>query len=173
MSAKPPPAPPAQGGHLSLDYLPDDPRVVRTLATWHHGAWGHLTGRSVEIRAQELQRQVGSRQVPLTVVAWLGGVPVGAASLLAEDMHTHRDLTPWLASVFVDAAHRRRGIGERLCRRIVEEARRLGLPRLYLFTEDQAPFYARMGWLHMAEEAYRGERVTLMRMEVAGAPGVS
>jgi GNAT superfamily N-acetyltransferase len=146
-------------------YLADDPVLVSTIANWHHETWAHLTGRTHEERIREFDEQLGSERIPLTVVAFVAGRPVGSASLLTQDMDTHPDWTPWLASVFVLPEFRRRGIGERLCRRIVAEARRLGVPRLYLFTPDQAPFYARMGWRTLCREPYRGEDVTIMCRE--------
>ena len=147
-----------------LRFLPNDPAIVRTLAEWHQGQWGHLTGRDVETRIREFEPQLGSNRIPLTVVAFAEGRPVGTASLLAHDMDTHPELTPWLASVYVAPEQRRQGTGERLCRRIVAEARRLGVPRLYLFTPDQAPWYARMGWHERVRETYRGEVVTIMEL---------
>jgi len=149
-------------------YLPADPAIVETIAGWHQETWGHLTGRSHVERIREFDAQLESDRIPLTVVAFEGGRPVGSASLLVEDMDTHLDWTPWLASVFVLPDFRRRGIGERLCRRIVAEARRLGVARLYLFTPDKGPYYARMGWERIGEEGYRGEQVTTMRLELAG-----
>lgn len=153
-----------------LRYLPDDAAIVETVAAWHQETWGHLTGRSQAERVREFDPQRGSDRIPLTVVAFVAGEPVGSASLLAEDMDTHPDYSPWLASVFVLPAWRRRGIGARLCRRIVAEARRLGVPRLYLYTPDRAAFYARMGWRELAREPYHGEAVTIMTLEPAAAP---
>ena len=150
-------------------YLPADPAIVEIVAGWHQETWGHLTGRSHAERMREFDEQLESDRIPLTVVAFEAGRPVGSASLLLEDMDTHLDWTPWLASVFVLPEFRRRGIGERLCRRIVAEARRLGVPRLYLFTPDKGPYYAKMGWQTIAVEPYRGERVTTMHLELAGA----
>lgn len=148
-----------------ITYLIPDPALVRTIAGWHQEAWGHLTGRSIEERIGEFEEQLDSRRVPLTVVARANGDPVGSASLLAEDMDTHPDLTPWLASVFVLPTHRRQGIGERLCRRIVTEAARLGFEKLYLFTEDREDFYRNMGWETLAHENFRGEAVALMELK--------
>ena len=145
-----------------LRYLPDDDAVVNTIAAWHQEAWGHLTGRSQAVRFREFDDQRGSDRIPLTVVAFGSAEPLGSASLLMDDMDTHPEWNPWLASVYVSPAHRRRGVGERLCRRIVAEAARLQVPRLWLFTHDQAPLYARMGWRTVCEEAYRGEAVTVM-----------
>ena len=62
------------------------------------------------VAVDEFDPQRESQSVPLTVVASIEGVPVGSASLLEEDMETHADLSPWLASVFVLPTSRRQGI---------------------------------------------------------------
>jgi predicted N-acetyltransferase YhbS len=150
----------------ALHYLPADPTIVETIAGWHQETWGHLTGRSQAERIREFDPQRESDRIPLTVVAFEGERPIGSASLLEQDMDTHPDWAPWLASVFVLPDFRRRGIGERLCLRIVAEARRLEVPRLYLFTPDKAAFYARQGWQTLAREPYRGEVVAIMQFDL-------
>ncbi|MBK8006160.1 MAG: GNAT family N-acetyltransferase [Gemmatimonadetes bacterium] len=55
-------------------------------------------------------------------------------------------LSPWLASVFVRPDRRGKGLGQALARRVLLEAAALGHARVYLFTTDQAGWYARMGW---------------------------
>lgn len=149
---------------MEIRYLPDDPAVVRTVAEWHHGEWGHLTGRSVAEREAELLQQCGSDRIPLTLLAVEAEQPVGCASLVVSDMSTRPELTPWLASVYVLPTHRRGGVGGRLCRQAVAEARRLGVETLYLFTTDRVAFYRALGWQPGERVTYRGEEVTLMHL---------
>jgi GNAT superfamily N-acetyltransferase len=52
--------------------------------------------------------------------------------LVAHDMDTRMDLSPWLAGVFVAPHHRRRGVGAALVQRIIDEATGLGVEQLYL-----------------------------------------
>jgi hypothetical protein len=47
----------------------------------------------------------------------------------------------WLASLYVRADRRRRGVGGMLLKAAVAEARRLGVKALYLFTADQEGYY--------------------------------
>jgi N-acetylglutamate synthase-like GNAT family acetyltransferase len=68
--------------------------------------------------------------------------------------------------VYVDPAHRRQGIGTALGERIKEEFEKLGVKAAYLFTPDQEKLYARLGWKTMCREEYRGETVTLMRLDL-------
>lgn len=55
--------------------------------------------------------------------------------LVANDMESRSDLTPWLAGVYVKAQHRGRGMGAALIARVIDEARALSVPRLYLCTD--------------------------------------
>ncbi|MDA2925079.1 GNAT family N-acetyltransferase [Acidobacteria bacterium AH-259-L09] len=55
-------------------------------------------------------------------------------------------MSPWLASAFVLPDHRRRGIGSALVRRVVEEAYRLKISPIFLFTWDQESLYRSLGW---------------------------
>ena len=56
---------------------------------------------------------------------------VGTASLYVHDLQSRKDLTPWLAALYVDSDHRNTGIGGPLIDRVLQEARRFGVDRLY------------------------------------------
>ena len=90
--------------------------------------------------------------------------PIGTASLTPDDLETRPDLTPWLASVFVLAEYRRAGVGAALVEAVVAHARKLGVETLYLFTEDRADFYERLGWSQIGSEVYRGHPVIVMKI---------
>ncbi len=94
---------------------------------------------------------------------------VGSAMLVTHDMKTRKDLSPWLAGVYVKPAYRRRGIASRLVTRIENEAALLAIPRLYLYTPSEAAFYARRGWQTLEETEYRGVAVTVMHKAMAAA----
>ena len=74
------------------------------------------------------------------VVAEEAGRLVGVAGL---EVHGRDGV---LRSVAVDAALRGRGLGERLTRRALEEARRRGLHRLYLLTTTAENYFTRHGF---------------------------
>ena len=48
--------------------------------------------------------------------------------------------------MYVLPEHRGKGIATALCRVVEAKARDSGISRLYLFTLDQEPLYARLGW---------------------------
>ena len=159
---------------MHIEYLADHPGFIPTLARWHHEQWKHLDpGDSVEKRIAQLQAHLREQQIPTTFVAM--SLPdgagserdraevLGSASLIAHDMDTHPELSPWLASVFVTPEHRGRGIGTALVQRVIQEAAALGVARLYLFTTpDKQGFYTRLGLSLIEHTRYRGYRQLVM-----------
>ena len=149
---------------MRIEHIADHPAFIPTLARWHHHQWPH--GSTVRSRVEAMESQRDRRVIPLTGVALTGREVLGSASLLENDMDTHPELTPWLASVYVAPEHRGRGAGSALARWIVKEANRLGFTKLHLFTPDQESLYARLGWRVRGRETYRGEGVVVMEREL-------
>jgi GNAT superfamily N-acetyltransferase len=148
---------------MRIDYLADHPDLADDLVALHFAEWGHLhPHETLEQRTLRLTSAAGRGGVPTVVVALKDGVLLGSAMLIASDMDTRLDLTPWLAGVYVVDAARGRGTGSALVRRIETEAAALGLGRLYLYTPDAMEFYARLGWSADERCSYLGQDVTIM-----------
>jgi GNAT superfamily N-acetyltransferase len=149
---------------MQIDYLADHPEFLPTLAQWHHREWGYLRpGDSVEARAGRMQTLCGHEELPTTFIAFSEGTLLGSAMLIAHDMDTRKELTPWLAGVYVAPEHRRKGIGSALVERVVECAERLGVARLYLYTPSAERMYSKLGWSPMERVEYRGSDVLIMQ----------
>jgi N-acetylglutamate synthase-like GNAT family acetyltransferase len=87
--------------------------------------------------------------------------------LLTYDMETRKDLSPWLAGVYVKSAYRKRGIASRLICCIEQEAATLGVRRLYLYAPTSVEaFYSRRGWQLMERCEYKGIGVVVMHKPV-------
>jgi len=151
---------------LKIDYLADHPEFVPILATWHRREWGHLRpGETVEMRAAKLRAWSGRGQVPSVMVACDGETLLGSAMLIANDMDTRPQWSPWLAGVVVAPERRRHGIGASLVERIITEARMLGFPTLYLYTLSTEQYYTRLGWHFVEHATYLGAEVTVMAFD--------
>lgn len=148
---------------MTIEYLADHPEAITVLAQWQHSEWGHVRPRdTVEKRATRLRSWSNRDRIPLTAVALEGNNVLGSASLIEHDMQTRMELAPWLAGVFVGEAYRRRGIGAQLVRRIMEEAQRLKVPILYLYTVHSEKFYATLGWKKIERTSYLEHDVVIM-----------
>lgn len=78
------------------------------------------------------------------------------------DLESRADLTPWLASLYVDKKHRNQGIGTQLVHAIEQEAVKLGVKKLFLFTPGTESFYARLGWVVKERTELHGHPATIM-----------
>ncbi len=151
---------------MQFDFLGNQPQFIPTLAQWQHAMWGHLTaGATVQARIERLANHAGEAAIPTTVVAFADASALGSASLVQNDLSSHPHLGPFLASVYVDPPHRRRGIASALVTQITAAARQLNVATLYLITPDQQSLYARLGWQPLKNLPYRGEDVTLMSVQ--------
>lgn len=154
--------------HIRIEHLADRPLDIPALATWTQREWGHLVPEITPdgfISAFEERTTVHT--IPETFVAMEDGAPVGMASIVEHDMLSRMEFSPWLAAVYVVPESRNMGVGSKLVLTAMQEARVLGMDRLYLFTPDQMLFYRRLGWQALERVSYRGERVTIMIYNVS------
>ena len=151
---------------MKIDYLADHREHIPQLAGWLHAQWGYLhENDSVDRRVARLESRTTRGGVPVTFVAVDGETLLGSASLVDDDLESRPELTPWLASVYVASEHRGRGVASALVRRVVDEARDSGVPRLYLWTTDQERLYARLGWTPVEHMKFEGEDIVVMAIE--------
>ena len=96
-------------------YLCDHPDAAAPLARWHWEEWAAIIPGWTEAEAlAELRTHTGRRQLPTTIVAYMGAELAGSASLLAEDLPDFPPLVPWVASIYVRPEWRGQGLGEAL-----------------------------------------------------------
>lgn len=152
---------------MKIYSLKEKPEHLIQLARWHHAEWSHLSpDRCLEDRVEYMRAQLGDTPLPTTFLAEQDGQLLGSASLVVEDMDSHPELTPWLASVYVTPRHRNKGIASQLVNRVIDHARECGVSRMYLFTPDRERLYAQLGWKLFAREHYHGVPVSLMTFDL-------
>lgn len=92
----------------------------------------------------------------------------GSVNIESRDMSTHMHLTPWMTSVYVQPAWRKKGVGQMLVEKVKEVARdKLGFTHLYLFTENNhnsLALYKRCGWEVVEECIHWGHPVRIMKI---------
>jgi GNAT superfamily N-acetyltransferase len=151
-----------------IEYLEDRKELLPELAELHFAEWGRFRpGQSVEDRIDGLERCSGKATIPSTVVATDGRELIGSAMLVTHDMSTRKDLSPWLAGVFVKPSYRKSGIATKLIERIEQEAAALETPVLFLYTDKESEFYSRRGWKPAERCEYKGVHVTIMTKELS------
>ena len=144
--------------------------LADTLARWHHAEWARFyPGWTIGACRAELMAHTDPNSLPTTLVALDDtGKVLGSVSLLLDDLPGYECLSPWLASLFVRPECRRRGLGGRLLKAAVAEARRLGVTVLYLFTADHEGYYAARGWSVAGRTSTGGQPVSIMTRRTEG-----
>ena len=155
---------------VEFAWLADRPQFVPRLAALHHAEWAWIDPEWTLAEAQaNLAVHTAGTAVPTTRVAFVDGALAGSVSLLANDHSRIRKWSPWLASLLVLPEFRCRGIGAALVHEAVAIAARFGIERLYLYTDDAAPFYARHGWSMVERLDLDGIEVDVMGIDTRSA----
>lgn len=146
--------------------LAEVPHHLPQLARWFHSEWAYLhPGQTLQERICELSQYLRANLLPeCFVLEDESRNLIGSASIVGCDMDTRKDLFPWLASVYINPRQRKCGHGKKIVHATMQKALEMGFNKLYLFTPNQAPWYAKMGWQKLERTHYHGAPVTLMKI---------
>src|SRR3954464_6743875 len=117
---------------LTISDLRQRPELFDIVAERIWQAWWKDSGHPREYISARLRENLDAEPIPLALVAHDGAAFVGTASLIACDLEGRPQYTPWVAAVWVEPQHRRRGIGAALVERATSDCFGLGLSRVYL-----------------------------------------
>ena len=152
---------------LQLINLKNQPEHIESLAHWHHSEWSHFNPKeNITQRITRMQTYLDDSFIPSTYIAFDEEL-LGSAAIVKNDMDTKPELSPWLASVYVNAEKRNKGIGTKLVTHLMQQARLNNIDNLYLLTPDHKKFYQRLGWQIIGDEKYHGFDVTVMQISLA------
>ena len=155
-------------GHdaITIDYLKNHEAGIPRLATFSYQEWRPVHDRA-QMTFDDVVRSYAQRAnidvLPLALVAIHQGTIIGTGSLKLQDLDVRPHFTPWLGGLFVTAENRSRGVATALIRRLLQEARRLKIPSLYLWTPSAEGLYAKLGWESLEKLDYCGYKITIMQ----------
>lgn len=139
------------GGEYEIVDLRERPELAGTAARWFHEKWG------VPLDAyRESMAAAGADAVPRWYAALEGGEIVGGIGAIENDFHDRPDLTPNVCALYVEEAHRGRGLAGALLGRVCGDLRDAGIGAVYLVT-DHTSFYERYGWEFLCMVQGEGE----------------
>ncbi len=159
-----------QRSTISVYFLGNRRKALPLVASWIYNEWSYLyVGKTVRHVEAFLRERFHTRTLPLTFVAFDGNRPIGTLSLKEFDMPERRDLTPWIASLYVVPDARSRGVGSRLLQAAERKAAGMGFRRLFLFTIDPglaSRFYGPKGWRMKEKTRHQSYPVIVMEKAV-------
>ena len=152
---------------MEIEYLADHTDTIPILARWSYEEWAYLhPERTISDVEQLMLERSNKNKIPLCLIAFENEKVVGMIALKDHDLESRPNLSPWLAGLYVEERHRKRGIGKALVSAIEIVAAELGVNRLYLYTPGQELFYLQLGWSITEHTEWNGHMVTVMEKEV-------
>ena len=168
---------------IVIEYLATRPEFLEQLAELSWKEWQDIyeqRDQTLEHCRKNYRERMNTDCLPLTFVALHGSPPspgygvasnlVGMVSLKFHDLDTRPDLDPWLGGLFVLPEYRNRGVGTILMNRATEEARKLNVAKLYLWTHTAERLYQRLGWQLVERTDYFGKQAVVMSTDLSKDP---
>ena len=153
--------------NIAVDYLTDHPDLIPEVSRWLLDEWGDRSPLgTVEGMGGDLRDRVQRDALPLALLAHENNAPVGTVSLKIREVEIRPRYEHWLGTLFVPESRRRMGIGSLLVGAAVDEARRLGINELYLYTRrlETQRLYQQLGWAEVEWLEYRGRPAIIMKV---------
>ena len=150
--------------------LAEHPHHWQTAAEWSFEAWKHdFPSDTVQTYLDQYALASSEPEELLEVFAAIDSQDdlLGVATLVDDDeLPDAPEPGPWLAAVFVTPEARKLGVGSALVEHVVNRARELGYPKIYLYTEHQELWYASKGWSKIRDIIFLGLHHTVMQLEL-------
>lgn len=145
----------------SIGFLADNPQYVDTLGRWFYDEWKPYYCNRTLLDVTESIRARAQKQIPFALVAIDSEGLLGTVSLKHDDLEGV-EYSPWLAGLYVRKDSREKGVGTQLVHTCLDQAKHLGLRRVFLWTPSARAFFERLGWRQVAERDHCGTVITIM-----------
>ena len=121
------------------------------ICDWYYNWLGIKNNESIEEIKCTFEHSLCKNKLPQTFVALIDGEPAGMYQLsMSDDLNSRPDLYPWPINVYVDEKFRGRNVARELMNTVKENAKKLGLTELYLYTKHIG-LYEKFGWKFIEE----------------------
>lgn len=151
---------------MNIEPLARHAHLIEDIALTLHAEWGDLPPWNTQAKIRERLAFGASKSIfPRTLIgvddtgAWLA---TGCVKL--HELDHHPDKLHWIGEILVRPAHRGRGLGSKLTCALSDYAFEHGASQLFLYTPDQQPLYARLGWREVCQETVNQECVSIMAL---------
>ena len=133
--------------------------LAEQAASWFGEKWGIPKEEYRESMEACLR---GTSPVPQWYVVMDGERIAAGIGVIENDFHDRPDLTPNVCAVYVEEAHRCRGIAGQMLQFVCADMKNMGIDTLYLVT-DHTSFYERYGWefLCMVQDSAEGTPIRM------------
>lgn len=153
---------------MQILHLNQRPQYIEVIAKWLFDEWGYQRpGSNLETARRAIELLSQGHTIPSIFVAEIDGKAVGTVRLVWHDMDIRKELSPWVASLYVHKEFRRQKIGTKLMHFIEGFAKDMDIKQIYLFTPNKQEMYTKLGWRVIEDLEYRSEDVTIMAKDLS------
>lgn len=139
--------------------------LVPLVSSWLLGEWPQWYGKGGPGDLERDVRDFGASPsaLPIGIVIFSDGTPVGFGALKVESIPSHTHLSPWAAAGFVLPSHRCKGIGAVLLQALVAHAETVGFRVVYCGTSTAASLLKRSSWQLLESVTHDGKPLGVYR----------
>jgi GNAT superfamily N-acetyltransferase len=136
--------------------------VISQIARWYEAEWGTPPEKTIRRFSN-----IPGKDVIFHLVLRINDEVIAAGGLWNDvnifNFHEKlKEYQPWVAAIYTDESHRKRGLGSLVLEHIEERAMVLGLQKLYLYTYSANDLYEKYGWKPIDVVQYRGQETAVM-----------
>jgi len=134
---------------LTFSQLRDRPEFCTIAAHRMWKAWWEYYSHPLEKVENHLKNDIAdAAQFPFGIVAHDDETYIGHCLAIAHDLDQRPDLSPWIAALWVEPDHRRKGIAAQLMSRAMQELQALGYKTIYINAKPSLKeYYPGLGWM--------------------------
>jgi GNAT superfamily N-acetyltransferase len=139
---------------LTFEPLPDDSKIIYTVASWNQAYWGTqypdiFDGDDFQATFEEHAKN--KEGLPRTYIAKLNGELAGVISIESEPAMDDWDFNPWVGNLYVAEDLRNQGIGNYLLEMALIKLKELKYEKAYIWTDaSNEEYYTRRLWTAVA-----------------------
>ncbi|MEI7792877.1 MAG: GNAT family N-acetyltransferase [Candidatus Berkelbacteria bacterium] len=138
--------------NIQIDFLANHRQFVDAVARFWCLEWGSdKSEQGIEKTKERILHKLNTDKIPLILIAFDGDKCLGTVAIVEDDLEKRPDLTPWIASVYIEENHRGHGIAKLLVEAAMRKAKTLGLKIIYLHTETAHGLYEKMRRIKLSE----------------------
>jgi GNAT superfamily N-acetyltransferase len=139
------------------------PQLVALIAGWYKTQWPDWYGPTGpgDVHADLQAFSASERVLPVALVVFDQGQPIGVGALKAVSIPSHRHLSPWAAAGYVLPQRRGCGAGAALLAALVAHAGKMGHARVYCATRTAESLLLRSGWSVHEVTRHDGQALTV------------